>query len=128
MSHPHDYRREAAPKAYLKREFVEPLPNQITFAAMIGSYRIFVLDLSQHYSAIRSGAGEPFICSAIQEDSSGVHRIRGTVSHYVLVVDDKTLARYDTDGRFIDEPGDIALPTARSSARLKGKNSSLQLK
>lgn len=128
MSHPHDYKRENAPKAYLKREFVEPVPNQITFAAMIGSYRIFVLDLSQYYSAIKSGAGEPFICSAIQNDKGGIHGIRGTVCHYILVVDDKTIARYDTDGRFIDEPGDVPLPTAKSSARLKGKNSSLQLK
>ena len=128
MSHPHDYLREQAPKAYLKREFVEPIPRQITFAGMIGSYRIFVLDLSQYYSAIKSGAGEPFICSAIQNDKGGIHGVRGTVSHYVLVVDDKTIARYDTDGRFIDEPGDVPLPTAKSSARLKGKNSSLQLK
>ena len=128
MSHPHDYLREQAPKAYLKREFVEPIPRQITFAGMIGSYRIFVLDLSQYYSAIKSGAGEPFICSAIQNDKGGIHGVRGTVSHYVLVVDDKTLARYDADGRFIDEPGDVPLPTAKSSARLKGKSSSLQLK
>jgi len=128
MSHPHDYLREQAPKAYLKREFVEPIPRQITFAGMIGSYRIFVLDLSQYYSAIKSGAGEPFICSAIQNDKGGIHGVRGTVSHYVLVVDDKTIARYDADGRFIDEPGDIPLPTAKSSARLKGKSSSLQLK
>jgi hypothetical protein len=128
MSHPHDYLREQAPKAYLKREFVEPIPRQITFAGMIGSYRIFVLDLSQYYSAIKSGAGEPFICSAIQNDKGGIHGVRGTVSHYVLVVDDKTIARYDTDGRFIDEPGDVPLPTAKSSARLKGTSSSLQLK
>ena len=128
MSHPHDYLREAAPKAYLKREFIEHQPKQITIAAMIGSYRIFVLDLSEHYAAIKSGAGEPFICSAIQNDKSGVHVIRGTVSHYVLVIDDKTTARYDTDGRFVDEPGDIPLPTARSSAKPSGTNASLEIK
>lgn len=128
MTRPHDFSRETAPIAYLKREYVEPIPRQVTFCCMVGAYRIFVLDLSEHHSSMATEAREAIIAEAIQGDVSSILRLRGTVSHYILVVDDKTIARYGTDGQFIDYTGDIPLPSAGGGARLKGKNDAIKLR
>ncbi|MCO4321409.1 hypothetical protein [Aliidiomarina quisquiliarum] len=128
MSHPHDYQRHTAPKAYLKREFVEPYPRQITFAGMIGSYRISVLDLSEHYQTLKQGLDEPLIAQAISNDKGGIHLIRGTVKHYILIVDDIPAAVFDTEGRFIHEASEEEISTSRAVASIKGRSISFEQK
>ena len=128
MSHPHHYQRHTAPKAYLKREFIESRPRQITIAGMIGSYRISVLDLTEHYDSLKQGLAEPIITAAILNDRGGIHGIRGTVKHYILVIDDTPVALFDTEGRYLHEAEDDQLSASRGDARISGSRQTLQIK
>ncbi len=127
MSHPHNYDRKTAPKAYLKRVFIESRPRQITFAGMIGGYRINVLELTQHYHALKRGNAEPIVAHAILHDVDGVHRIRGTVKHYILIIDDLPIACYDTEGRYIGNAEDEVIENEVGEARIAGSTTKLRI-
>jgi|GEM_PF-2176227 len=128
MNHPHNYNPGNAPKAYLKRIFIASRPRQITIAGLIGAYRLHVLDMKAHYQVLKNGNGEPFIANAIISDRGGIHGVFGPVKHYLLVIDKKPIALYDTEGRFIEEATDEALSSAYSSARLESSDTELRLK
>ncbi|CAB0150753.1 hypothetical protein PSI9734_01194 [Pseudidiomarina piscicola] len=118
MSHPHNYSLETAPKAYLERVFISSRPRQITFAALIGPYRLHVLDITQHYTSLKAGNGEPFIAQAITSDRNGIHGVYGPIKHYLLIIDQQPVAVYDTDGRYISAADDEKPCPARASVHI----------
>lgn len=128
MSHPHNYTPENAPKAYLERVFINSRPRQITFAGMVGGYRLHVLDMAEHYVSLKAGNGEPYIAQAITNDRKGIHGIFGPIKHYLLIIDRNPIAIYNTDGRYIGPGGDERPTSAHGQARVLGTNATLQIK
>lgn len=128
MSHPHNYTPENAPKAYLERVFINSRPRQITFAGMVGAYRLRVLDTAEHYGPLKAGNGEPYIANAIINDRNGIHGIFGPIKHYLLIIDKKPVAIYDTEGRYISSAEDERSRAACGYVRVLGTNAVLQIK
>lgn len=128
MSHPHNYTPENAPKAYLERVFINSRPRQITFAGMVGPYRLHVLDIAEHYEPLKAGNGEPYIAQSITNDRKGIHGIFGPIKHYLLIIDRKPIAIYDTDGRYIGPAEDEHPNEVHGHAQVLGTNVTLQLK
>ncbi|MGQ4276858.1 hypothetical protein ACQ5ES_07415 [Pseudidiomarina sp. E22-M8] len=128
MFHPHNYNPENAPKAYLERVFINSRPRQITFAGMVGAYRLHVLDMAEHYEPLKAGNGEPCIANAIINDRNGIHGIFGPIKHYLLIIDKKPKAIFDTEGRYIGPAGDERPRAVHGHARVLGTNATLQIK
>ena len=128
MSHPHNYTPENAPKAYLERVFINSRPRQITFAGMIGAYRLHVLDMTEYYQPLKAGNGEPYVANAIINDRNGIHGIFGPIKHYLLIIDKQPVAIYDTEGRYISSAEGERPNSAAGYARVSGTNAVLQIK
>jgi hypothetical protein len=98
------YDPSTAPRAYLKRVFIDTRPRSITMICIIGTTRIFTYNLADYYEVLQTDRRDRLVAEAIVDDqTSRIHECFSKVKYYLLVIDGQIVACYDTLGSYIDD-------------------------
>lgn len=131
MTYPHNFDPANAPLVYLYRQYVASRPNQITFSAMVGSFRMHIIDLCDdlnHFIRL-SEETETVIKRYIKADEGNhITRLYGAIKHYVLVIDAKPIAKYTPDGTHVGAADDINLVPIHTGVRVGDDGFEVRLK
>lgn len=130
MTYPHNFDPAKAPPVYLYRYYVSKRPKQITFCAMVGSFKMHIIDISDEISALThlDETAEAIIKQRIIADrDNSITRIYGDVKCFILVVGEKPIAKYSLNGDCIGAADDFTPVPINARAGVAGSDAELRL-
>lgn len=130
MAYPHNYDPKRSPPIYLYRDYVSKRPNQITFCAMVGSFRMHVVDISaylNHFVALDEGTEAVIKQRILADKENQITRIYGDIKQFILVVGERPIAKFSTAGDCIGAAEDFVLVPIHAGARVAGDDCDLRI-
>ena len=119
----HNYDPKTAARAYLYRIFTASRPRSITICSIVGSTRIMTYDLSDYYAELHTDQRDEWVARAIRDDQRRAEFLcHSEVKEYVLVIDGRALATYDTTGKFLHDSTEHRISAVETRFVTQDKN------